>query len=67
MRPLNHDITHLASISINLSESNAGLDFVGRVERWPIDVNPGIGFNPIIKLKPPIAAVEQVPGRSLLV
>jgi hypothetical protein len=67
MRPLSHDITHLASIGINLSESNTGLDFIGRVERWPIDVNPCIVFSPIIELKAPVAAVEQVPRRSLLV
>ena len=45
---VNRDLTYLASIGINLSESNAGLDFVGRIERRTIDVNPCIGLDPII-------------------
>lgn len=44
----NNDVTHLASIGIDLSESNTRLDFVGRIERWAIDVNPCISFGPII-------------------
>jgi hypothetical protein len=45
---LNTDLTYLVSVGIDLSERNACLDFVGRVERWAIDVNPCIGFDPII-------------------
>ena len=48
MRSLNYDMTHLVSIGVNFSESNAGLDFVGRIERWTIDINPCIDFNLVI-------------------